>query len=332
MRPFPLVLAIFAAACDWPSDDWGREQGVVAIDGSSTVFPITEAVAEEFDKTGGTRMTVAMSGTGGGFKRVCKREVAITGASRPIEAAEIEMCRRGGVELIELAVAYDGLAIVVNPAATWVDYVTVDELARLWSPKAQGTVVRWSDVRRGWPDDEVHLFGAGVDSGTYDYFTQVIVGTEHASRGDYTSSEDDNLLVHGIATDKNALGFFGFSYYAENSARLRLVPVDDGNAANGVGPIAPSAQTVRDGTYQPLTRAIFIYVAMEAAARPEVAAFVDFYLTHGPGLVEEVGYIPLPESTNALVRARFAARKPGSIFDGRGGSVGTRLEELLRAG
>jgi len=332
MRPPLFVAIVVAAACSRPIGEWGGDHGVVAIDGSSTVFPITEAVAEEFDKQGGTRMTVAMSGTGGGFKRLCKREVAVTGASRPIEPSELEMCRRSGVELIELAVAYDGLAIVVNPAATWVDYVTVDELARLWSPNAQGTVVRWSDVRRGWPDDEVHLFGAGVDSGTYDYFTQVIVGTEHASRGDYTSSEDDNLLVHGIATDKNALGFFGFSYYAENSARLKLVPVDDGNATNGMGPIAPSAQTVRDGTYQPLTRAIFLYVSLEAAARPEVAAFVEFYLTYGPGLVEEVGYIALPDSTNALVRARFAARKTGSIFDGRGGNVGTRLEELLRAG
>ena len=332
MRPLPLVAIVFAAACSRQVGEWGTEHGVVAIDGSSTVFPITEAVAEEFDKQSDTRMTVAMSGTGGGFKRLCKREIAVTGASRPIASAEIEMCRRGGVDFIELAVAYDGLAIVVNPAATWVSSITVDELARLWSPTAQGTVVRWSDVRPEWPDDEVHLFGAGIDSGTYDYFTQVIVGTEHASRGDYTSSEDDNLLVHGIASDKHALGFFGFSYYAENRSRLKLVPVDDGNSANGAGPIAPSAETVRNGTYQPLTRAIFVYVALDAAARPEVAAFVDFYLARGPELAREVGYVPLPEATQALVRARFAARTPGSIVDGNGGSVGTRLEELLRAG
>lgn len=338
MRPSSLVFVVVAAACGRPTGDWGSERGVVAIDGSSTVFPITEAVAEEFAKRSDTRMTVAMSGTGGGFKRVCKGEVAVTGASRPIDADEIERCRRNGVELVELAVAYDGLAIVVNPAATWVDYMTTDELARLWSPTSQGKVVRWSDVRRGWPDDEVHLFGAGIDSGTYDYFTRVIVGTEHVSRGDYTSSEDDNLLVHGIATDKHALGFFGYSYYAENRERLKLVPIDDGNPDNGSGPVAPSAATVRDGTYQPLTRAIFLYVALDAAARPEVATFVDFYLARAPVLAEEVGYIALPETTRELVRARFAARTPGSIFDGRhgrdggSGNVGARLEELLRAG
>ncbi len=331
MRLPSLLAMVVAAGCSRPVGEPGSEFGVVAIDGSSTVFPITEAVAEEFGKQGKARVTVAMSGTGGGFKRLCKREVAVTGASRPIAPAEIEMCRNSGVELIELAVAYDGLAIVVNPAATWVDHVTVDELARLWSPQSQGKVVRWSDVRAGWPDDEIHLFGAGVDSGTYDYFTQVIVGRAHSSRGDYTSSEDDNLLVHGIATDKNALGFFGFAYFAENAPLLKLVPVDDGNPDNGKGPIAPSKATVRDGTYQPLTRTIFVYVSKEAALRREVATFVDFYLTHAPELVEEVGYIPLSARAHALVRSRFTARTVGSMYEGRT-AVGTSLEELLRAG
>ena len=295
------------------------------------MFPISEAVAEEFKKQGDARVTVGMSGTGGGFKKFCKGEVAITGASRPIKAEEVEACQQGGIEYIELPVAYDGLAIVVNPAATWIDHITVDELKILWAPEAQQKIVKWSDVRAGWPDDEIHLFGAGVDSGTYDYFTQAIVGKEHSSRGDYTSSEDDNVLVQGIASDKQALGFFGFAYYSENAAKLKLVPVDDGRADNGVGPIVPSIQTVNDGTYQPLSRPIFIYVAKQAAQRPDVAAFVSFYLDEGPALVTEVGYIPLPDAAYELVRARFKARTPGSAAGGHGSSVGTRVEDLLRA-
>ena len=220
----------------------GQEQAVqqpavrpISIDGSSTVFPISEAVAEEFQKTNAARVTVASSGTGGGFKKLCAKEIAIAGASRPIKPTEVEACKANGVEYIELPVAYDGIAIVVNPENNWVDKMTVAELKKLWEPEAQGKVKTWADVRKGWPKTEIHLFGAGVDSGTYDYFTKAIVGEEHKSRGDYTSSEDDNVLVKGISTDKLALGFFGFAYYHENKDKLKIVPIDDGDDDNGDG-------------------------------------------------------------------------------------------------
>jgi phosphate transport system substrate-binding protein len=326
MRTTVALLASLACACGRGSGD------VVAIDGSSTVFLISEAVAEEFSREHPTRVTVGASGTGGGFKKFCHREIAITGASRPIKAEEVDSCATEGVEYIELPVAYDGLAVVVHAENDWVDHMTVAELAKLWSPEAQDRVERWSDLREDWPTEEIHLFGAGVESGTYDYFTQAIVGKEHASRGDYTSSEDDNVLVHGVATDKLALGFFGYAYYVENSAKLKLVPIDDGVDGNGAGPITPSLQTVRNGTYQPLSRPVFIYVAKAATEKPEVTAFVDFYLARGPALVQEVGYIPLPESAYELVRTRFADRRTGSLFGGKGSKVGVSVEDLLQAG
>jgi phosphate transport system substrate-binding protein len=301
---------------------------VISIDGSSTVYPITEAVAEEFQKRGVARVAIGVSGTGGGFKKFCAGETAITGASRPIKPAEVEACAKAGVEYIELPVAYDGLAVVVHPQADWVDHMTVPELRKLWEPAAQGNVMKWSQIREGWPDAEVHLFGAGVDSGTYDYFTQAIVGEEHKSRGDFTSSEDDNVLVQGVSGDKHSLGFFGFAYYAENKDKLKLVPIDDGKADNGAGPIAPSLETVADGTYQPLSRPIFIYVARAAADAPEVDAFVDFYVEQGAALSKEVGYIPLPANAYRMVQARYDARTTGSLFGG-GSKVGVTVEQLL---
>lgn len=305
---------------------------IVAVDGSSTVYPITEAVAEEFQKSGKGRITIGVSGTGGGFKKLCKGELALSGASRPIKPTEVELCKEGGIDYIELPVAYDGIAVVVHPDNTWVDHLTVDELRRMWEPAAQGKVMKWSDVREGWPDDELHLFGPGVDSGTYDYFTKAIVGEEHSSRGDFTSSEDDNVLVQGVSTDKGALGFFGFAYYAENSSKLRLIAVDDGKADNGAGPIEPSVTTVADGTYQPLSRPIFIYVSRKEADRAPVTAFVDFYLSEGSKLVSEVGYIPLPGSTYELVRSRFSAKTTGSVFGGEGSKVGASVEQTLAKG
>jgi phosphate transport system substrate-binding protein len=328
-RPITVLLPLLLAACGRGRSSPGA---VIAVDGSSTVFPISEAVAEEFKKQGTARVTVGMSGTSGGFKKFCKGEIAVTGASRPIKSEEVELCKAGSVDYVELPVAYDGVAIVVHPSADWVDSMTVAELERLWAPEAQGKIGKWSDVRAGWPDEEIHLFGAGVDSGTYDYFTQAVVGTEHASRGDYTSSEDDNVLVQGISSDKHALGFFGFAYYAENASKLKLVAIDDGRADNGVGPIVPSVETVRNGTYQPLSRPIFVYVSSKDAARPEVAAFMDFYLDKGPGLVLEVGYIPLPDAAYEAVRARFGAREAGSAFAGEGSTVAVHIEDLLRAG
>ena len=306
-------------------------EGTVKIDGSSTVFPISEAVAEEFQiqKRGKVRVTVGISGTGGGFKKFCRGETDVSDASRPILKAEMDVCAKAGIKYIELPIAYDGLAVVVNPKATWVDHVTVAELKTMWAPEAQGKVTRWAQARPGWPDRDLHLFGAGVDSGTYDYFTQAVVGKEGASRGDFTSSEDDNVLVQGIANDELALGFMPYAYFNENKATLKLVPVDDGKADNGAGPILPSVETVKGGSYQPLSRPIFIYVSVKALARPEVTQFVEFYLSKGGALAEEVGYVPLGDRGYQLVSAHFASRKPGSIFEHAGSQVGLTIEQLL---
>jgi phosphate transport system substrate-binding protein len=301
----------------------------IAIDGSSTVFPISEAMAEEFQKKSGARVTVAASGTGGGFKKLCAKEIAIAGASRPIKPSEVEACKANAVESVELPIAFDGIAVVVNPKNSWVDKMTVAELKKLWTPEAQGKVKTWADVRKGWPREEIHLFGAGVDSGTYDYFTKAIVGEEHKSRGDYTSSEDDNVLVKGISTDKLALGFFGFGYYAENKSALKIVPIDDGDKSNGDGAIAPSHETIEQGTYQPLSRPIFLYVDKSAAERKEVQEFVSYYLGEGTKLIEEVGYVKLPAQAYALAKQRFDERKGGSLFAGDGSRVGVTLTDLL---
>ncbi|MBN1945147.1 MAG: PstS family phosphate ABC transporter substrate-binding protein [Bradymonadales bacterium] len=307
----------------------GRQGAIIAIDGSSTVFPITEAVAEEFQKVHEARVTVGVSGTGGGFTKFCGGEIAMIGASRPIRPSEVESCQARGIEYIELPIAYDGIVVVVHPTNDWVDHMTVAELRTLWQPEAQANVRRWSDVRPGWPEREIHLFGPGVDSGTYDYFTKAIVGREHESRGDFTSSEDDNVLVQGVATDPLAAGFFGYAYFAENTSRLKLVAIDDGDDGNGRGPVTPSLQTIADGTYQPLSRPIFLYVNRSEADRPEVGEFVRFYLEEGRALVREVGYIPLPERAYELVLRRFETRTTGSIFGGGGSAIGVTVEEIL---
>lgn len=302
---------------------------IISIDGSSTVFPITEAVAEEFGKKHETKVTIGVSGSGGGFKKFCKKETDISGASRPIKPSEVELCKKNGVEYVELPISYDGIAVVVHKEAEWVDKMTVVELKRLWAPEAQGKIIRWNQVRTGWPDKEIHLFGPGVDSGTYDYFTHAIVGKEHSSRGDFTSSEDDNVLVQGIAGDKGALGFFGFAYYIENKGKLKIVPIDDEKTQNGAGAIAPSLESVGKGTYQPLSRPLFIYVSTRAAERQEVQTFIQFYLDEGRPLVKEVGYIPLPDKAYGLVKARFDERIVGSVFGGGGSKVGVTIEGLL---
>lgn len=304
---------------------------LIRIDGSSTVFPITEAVAEEFQKSHPqARVAVGVSGTGGGFKRFGTGDTDISDASRPIKPSEVQLCRQNGVEYVELPVAYDGLAVVVNPRNDWVSSITVAELKKLWRPEAQGQITRWNQIRPEWPDEEIHLFGPGTDSGTYDYFTLAVVGKEGSSRGDFTASEDDNVLVQGIATDRLALGFFGLAYYEENRNRLKLVPVDDEKDDNGKGPIAPSLTTVMDGTYQPLSRPIFIYVSTKSLDRPEVAEFVRFYLAHAAELVKEVGYIPLSGEAYRLAQARVDQRLTGSVFGGEGSQVGVTVEQLLQ--
>ncbi len=304
--------------------------GFVKVDGSSTVFPISEAVAEEFQREHrAVKVTVGISGTGGGFKKLCAGEVDIANASRPIKPSEVELCAKGGVEYIELPIAFDGLAVMVHPQNSWVSHLTTGELKKIWEPQAQGKVMKWSDVREGFPSEALHLYGAGVDSGTYDYFTEAIVQKEHASRGDYTSSEDDNVVVQGVSNDKLALGFFGYAYYAENKDKLKLVPIDDGIATNGDGPIAPSPQTVRDGTYQPLSRPVFIYVAKKALERPELARFIRFYLDQAKTLVPEVGYIPMPDRAYVLAQTRVDQRVTGSMFGGKGSQVGVSIEKVL---
>ena len=288
---------------------------VIAVDGSSTVFPIAEAVAEEYQRVDqAARVTVGVSGTGGGFKKFCAGETDVANASRPITQVEIEACAAAAVAFIELPIAYDGIAVVVNPANTWVDTLTTADLERMWEPAAQGAITRWSQVKTGWPDREMHLFGPGVDSGTFDYFTEAIAGDAGASRGDFTSIEDDNVLVQGVATDELALGFFGFAYYDENRDRLKLVPIDDRDETNGAGAIAPSAETVRNGTYQPLARPVYAYVNPTALERPDVDGFVRYLLTDGADLIREVGYVPLTDPEYALVRRRVDERITGTMY------------------
>lgn len=277
--------------------------GAIKIDGSSTVYPITEAVAEEFRAVEpAVNVTVGVSGTGGGFKKFMRGEIDINDASRPIKAKEAKACEEIGIGYQELSVAYDGLAVLINPENDWVDYLTVEELKKIWLPEAQGKVMYWSDVREDWPKEELHLFGPGVASGTYDYFAEAICGKKVGTRGDYTASEDDHVLVQGIATDKNALGFFGLAYYEENKDKLKLVGVD-----NGEGVVMPSLETVGNGSYAPLSRPIFIYVSSLAVEKEEVKEFISFYLESASSLVAEVGYIPLPDAEYTKEIEKFKA-------------------------
>src|SRR5688500_3526821 len=277
----PLIFILLAACTGQKTEetDENKLSGTISIDGSSTVYPITEAVAEEFKAVQpAVKISVALSGTGGGFKKFGRGEIDINDASRPIKPAEDSLAKSHNVSYVELTVAFDGMAVVVNPQNDWTKDMTVAELKMLWEPAAQGKITRWNQIRSEWPDEEIHLFGAGVESGTYDYFTEVIVGKSHSSRGDFTASEDDNVLVQGIASDKYALGFFGLAYYEENKDKLKLVAIDDSNDANGQGPISPSVETVKNKTYAPLGRPLFIYVNSTAGSRKEVQEFVRFYL------------------------------------------------------
>ncbi|MEW5848075.1 MAG: PstS family phosphate ABC transporter substrate-binding protein [Myxococcota bacterium] len=324
--PSLMALVLAATACKQ-----GQQVSQVRADGSSTVFPITEAVAEAWHKArNSAQVTVAVSGTGGGFKRLCNHEADLVGASRPIKQAEVDLCAKNKVDYVELPVAYDGLSVVVNPRNTWATSITVAELKRMWEPAAQGKIRTWKDVREDWPDTPLVLFGPGVDSGTYDYFTEAVVGKEHSSRGDFTSSEDDNVLVQGVSREPGALGFFGYGYYVENRDKLRLLPVDDGVADNGAGPIAPSEETVRNGTYRPLSRPLFVYAARSSLDRPEVTRFVEFYLGTAPGLLGSIGYVPLTDQANALTRERARTRVTGSMFAGKAKQTGVTLEAMLQ--
>ena len=329
MRTATVVVAALAALASGTACSKRKAAGgTVAVDGSSTVFLISAAVAEQASKAIGVDATVGSSGTGGGFKKFCAGEVDIAGASRPIKSGEADACKAKNIEWIEVPVAYDGIAIVVNTKNAFVDKLTVDELKKMWAPEAEGTITKWSQIREGWPDQPLRLLGAGADSGTYDYFTAAIVGKEHSSRGDYRQSEDDNVLVQGVESDENAIGFFGFAYYAENKDKLKIVPIDDGKTENGDGGITPSAETIAGGSYQPLSRPIFIYVSKGALAKAHVAKFVDFYLANVTTLSAKVGYVPLPAKVDELAKKRLADRKTGSVF-ADGSKVGVTLEQLL---
>ncbi len=289
------IILVLSACSDSPKqqNDAGKTQllGSIRIDGSSTVYPITEAVAEEFrTESPKVKITIGISGTGGGFKKFSRGETDISDASRPIKDKEKTACKENGIEYISLTVAYDGMAVLINPENDWVDYLTIEDLKKMWEPEAQNNITQWNQIRSEWPEQELHLFGPGVASGTFDYFTKAIVGESGKSRGDFTASEDDNVLVQGIASDKYALGFFGLAYYEENKDKLKLAGVDNGN-----GPVLPTIETVKNGTYAPLSRPVFIYISSNAVKRPEVIKFVEFYLKNVFELVKEVGYVPLPQ-------------------------------------
>ena len=307
----------------------GCGAGTTDIDGSSTVFPITEAMVEDWgDSIGGSaRLVIGISGTGGGFKKFCSGDIDINDASRPIKPSEVEKCLEGGVEFIELPVAIDGLTVGVNPDNDFVQCVTIEELHTMWQPDAEGEIDTWNQIRKEWPDERLRLYGPGVDSGTFDYFTETVNGEAQASRGDFTSSERDNVLVQGIAGDKGSLGYFGYSYFVENQDKLKMVGVDSGN-----GCVYPTDETINDGSYSPLSRPLFIYVSKESWAKQEVKDFVSYYVSYERAdLLKELGFVPFPELVHDLVLSRFQLGITGSVFGGDNPLTGT-VEEILTAG
>lgn len=299
---------------------------LVKIDGSSTVFPITEAVAEDFQKAkrGAVNVTVGISGTGGGFKKFCRGQIDIANASRPILKKEMDECKASGVQYVEMPVAFDALTVVINPRNDWSKNITVEELKKIWEPAAQGKITKWNQVNASWPDETFKLYGPGSDSGTFDYFTEAVVGKAKSSRGDFTASEDDNVLVQGVASDKNGLGFFGFAYYIENQKKLKAVGVDGGK-----GPVLPSMKTVEDGSYQPLSRPIFIYVNIKSADKPEVREFIEFYMKNAISLVKEVKFFSLPPQVYTTNLEHLSQKKTGTVFNGQP-EVGLQIEEVLK--
>ena len=321
IKKLSLVVAAFAAL------PVAAQAQVIKIDGSSTVYPITEGVAEDFQKMKKNviKVTVGISGTGGGFKKFCRGETDLQDASRPILAKEMDDCRAAGVEYIELPVAFDALTVVMNPKNSFLKSITVDELKTMWEPAAQGKIMRWNQVNPAWPDAPIKLFGAGSDSGTFDYFTEAINGKSKASRGDFTASEDDNVLVQGVAQDVNAIGYFGYAYYAENMQRLKAVPIVEKAGKPAVG---PSEAAVLDGSYQPLSRPIFIYVNVKSLAKPEVREFAEYYMKSAAKIAKEVKYVPLPAKAYTVGLEHIAKGKKGTVFGGKN-EVGVRIDDLL---
>lgn len=304
---------------------------IIRIDGSSTVFPITEAISEEFQKSfSGHKVTVGISGTGGGFKKFCRGETDIQNASRPISAEEISICGQAGVKYLELPVAYDATVLVVNLKNDWVKDISVEDLKKIWAPEAKGKIMKWSDVNPLWPKEKLNLYGAGSDSGTFDYFTEAIVGKAKASRTDYTASEDDNTLVMGVSNDKFALGYMPLAYAQENLTKLKILGVRGGDKSPMKGQtVMPSKATVEDGSYYPLSRPVFIYVSENGLKRSEVKSFVEFYLKNAQKLVSDVKYVPLPAKAYELGLEHFKKGRMGTVFDGHS-IVGLKIEDMMK--
>jgi len=300
---------------------------IVKIDGSSTVYPITEAVAEEFQKAkrGAVKVTVGISGTGGGFKKFCRGEIDISDASRPITKKEMQACREAGIAYLEMPVAYDALTVVINPKNTWARNMTIAELKAMWEPAAQGKITRWNQVNPAWPDAPLKLFGPGADSGTFEYFTEAVTGKSKASRGDFTASEDDNVLVLGVSRDINGLGYFGYAYYIENRDKLTAVSV----VSPAGSAVSPSLETVVNGSYQPLSRPIFIYVNAKSAQKREIKEFLEYYNRNAENLVKEVKYVPLPGKAYTYNLETLSKMRLGTKFGGEN-KVGLTIEQLMQ--
>jgi phosphate transport system substrate-binding protein len=297
---------------------------IIEIDGSSTVYPITEAVAEEFQKETGIKVTVGVSGTGGGFKKFCRGDTVISDASRPIKAKEIKKCKEAGIEFIEIPVAFDALTVVVNPQNDWAKEMTPEELKMMWEPAAQGKVTNWNQVRAGFPDVPLKLYGPGADSGTFDYFTEAIIKKSKAIRGDFTASEDDNVLVQGVAGDKGGIGYFGLAYFEENKDKLTGVKVKNAQGEF----VEPSVANAANGKYNPLSRPLFIYLnATKAAFDPKVKKFVDFYLKHAGKMSAEVGYVPFSNAEYAAITNHYKTLKTGTAF--KKPAIGLSVNEIL---
>lgn len=297
----------------------------VKIDGSSTVYPITEGIAEDFQKQTKVKVTVGISGTGGGFKKFCRGEIDVQNASRPILQREIDDCKQTGVEYIELPIAFDALTVVVSNKNDFVKQLTVTELRKMWEPAAQGKITNWNQINPSFPNRPLKLFGAGSDSGTFDYFTEAINGKSKASRGDYTASEDDNVLVTGVANEIGGIAYFGYAYYAENTKRIKSVAIVNKNGKA----VHPSEQSVMDGSYNPLSRPIMIYVNAKSLDRAEVRRFIEFYMKNASKISKEVKYVPLPDKVYINNLKLIADRKIGTVFGGNN-EVGMTVEDLIQ--
>jgi phosphate transport system substrate-binding protein len=318
------IAAIATISC---SQSPVQDRQPIAIDGSSTVYPITEAIAQAYQDrvSDAVNITVNFSGTGGGFDKFCAGETDINNASRPIQNDEMAACKQAGVAYIELPVAFDALTVVVNDRNTWAADITLDELKTIWEKAAQSKILKWNQVRPTWPDRPLKLYGPGKDSGTYDYFTEAVLGSSGVSRDDYTASEDDTILVEGVSNDPDALGYFGYAYYEQQAAAMKAIAVDSGRGA-----ISPSRETVENNQYQPLSRPLFIYINLsEAQKNPAMKEFVDFYLDNAPQIVNTIGYVPLPKEGYNLIKINFNRGKVGTVFGGKS-QFNLTIGELLK--